>query len=110
MSSKNSAQSLTVTNNPDVVYWLVPRYTDAASDEIMHDAAVRWYDEVSKITAQLGTADPFLYLNHAGYFQKPLCATGLENVDYMKAVATKYDPEQVFQRLVPGGHKLSTDC
>ncbi|KAJ9138014.1 FAD binding domain protein [Coniochaeta hoffmannii] len=92
------------------LYWLIPRYTDASSDAIMHDAAARWYDEVSNITAKLGTADPFLYLNHAGYFQKPLCATGAENVNYMKTVAEKYDPQQVFQRLVPGGHKLSTEC
>ncbi|KAB5515384.1 6-hydroxy-D-nicotine oxidase [Coniochaeta sp. 2T2.1] len=92
------------------VYWLIPRYTDASSDAIMHDAVARWYDEVSNITAKLGTADPFLYLNHAGYFQKPLCATGAENVNYMKTVAEKYDPQQVFQRLVPGGHKLSTEC
>ncbi|KAB5547382.1 6-hydroxy-D-nicotine oxidase [Coniochaeta sp. 2T2.1] len=97
-------------DHDQTLYWLVPRWTDAASDAIMHAAAARWYDRVGEITAKLGTADPFLYLNHAGYFQKPLCGTGADNVDYMKAVAAKYDPQQAFQRLVPGGHKLSTEC
>ena len=71
---------------------------------------VQWVNEVTQITARLGTSAPFLYVNHAGYFQKPLCATGRDNVEFMKGVAKKYDPKGVFQKLVPGGHKLSTGC
>ncbi|KAJ9132960.1 FAD binding domain protein [Coniochaeta hoffmannii] len=97
-------------SHDQTLYWLVPRYTDASSDAIVHAAVVQWVDEVAEITARLGTSDPFLYVNHAGYFQKPLCATGRDNVEFMRAVAGKYDPKGVFQRLVPGGHKLSTEC
>jgi hypothetical protein len=92
------------------VYWLIPRYTDAASDAIVRAAVARWIDRATEITARLGTSDPFLYVSHAAYFQKPLCGTGRDNVEFLKMVARKYDPREVFQRLVPGGHKLSTRC
>jgi hypothetical protein len=76
----------------------------------MQSAAVTWVAQVNNITARLKTSDSFVYLNHAGYFQKPLCATGSENLKYIRGVANKYDPQAVFQRLVPGGHKLVTTC
>jgi hypothetical protein len=31
----------------------------------------------------------------------------VENVEKMKAAAKKYDPSGVFQKLVPGGFKIS---
>jgi hypothetical protein len=92
------------------VYWLVPRWTNASSDAIIQSVVAQWVDQVTEITSRLGTSDPFIYLNEAAYFQKPLCATGPDNVNFLMTVAKKYDPQAVFQRLVPGGHKLSTKC
>ncbi|KAK2592799.1 hypothetical protein QQS21_009503 [Conoideocrella luteorostrata] len=50
---------------------------------------------------------PWLYLNYAHSSQKVLESYGRENVDLIKAVAAKYDPDGVFQRLCPGGFKIS---
>lgn len=47
------------------------------------------------------------YLNFAGKTQNPLATYGEANIRLMKEVAAKYDPEQVFQKLCPGGFKLS---
>jgi hypothetical protein len=33
---------------------------------------------------------------------------GVENLKKIKAAAAKYDPDQVFQKLCPGGFKIST--
>ncbi|KAJ3496559.1 hypothetical protein NLG97_g2572 [Lecanicillium saksenae] len=48
-----------------------------------------------------------VYLNYAGEAQSPLLSYGKENVKVLAQTAKKYDPDGVFQRLVPGGFKLS---
>lgn len=93
-----------------LVWWLVPRWPDAASDPIIHAAVESWVQEVEQVANELSTADPFIYNNHAGYFQKPICGYGAQTVDFLRVVANKYDPGKVFQRVVPGGHKISTEC
>ncbi|KAI5919382.1 FAD-binding domain-containing protein [Camillea tinctor] len=47
-----------------------------------------------------------LYMNYADKTQDVLGSYGAENVERIKQVAAKYDPEQVFQKLCPGGWKI----
>jgi hypothetical protein len=47
------------------------------------------------------------YLNYADPSQDSLSSYGTENIKKMRNVAAKYDPDRVFQRLCPGGYKLS---
>ncbi|KAF6812655.1 6-hydroxy-D-nicotine oxidase [Colletotrichum plurivorum] len=47
------------------------------------------------------------YLGYADGGQDPLSTYGPENIQLLKDVAAKYDPEQVFQKRVPGGFKVS---
>ncbi|OHE96903.1 6-hydroxy-D-nicotine oxidase [Colletotrichum orchidophilum] len=47
------------------------------------------------------------YLGYADGSQDPLSTYGPENIRFLKAVAANYDPEQVFQKKVPGGFKIS---
>ncbi|KAK4214117.1 hypothetical protein QBC37DRAFT_421736 [Rhypophila decipiens] len=46
------------------------------------------------------------YINYADASQDPLRSYGKANVDRLKAVARKYDPQQVFQKLCMGGFKI----
>jgi hypothetical protein len=48
-----------------------------------------------------------LYLNYADKDQDPLTGYGADQVAFMKDVASKYDPNGVYQRLLPGGFKIS---
>ena len=50
---------------------------------------------------------PWVYMNYADKSQQPLASYGIENVKKMKDAAAKYDPGQVFQKLCPGGFKIS---
>ncbi|KAI1436365.1 hypothetical protein GGR50DRAFT_693361 [Xylaria sp. CBS 124048] len=50
---------------------------------------------------------PFLYLNYANPEQAVLESYGKENIEKMRKAAAKYDPNQVFQKLCPGGYKLA---
>ena len=76
----------------------------------MFQAAQTWAEETKKVTESLGTADRFLYQNFAASSQKPFCGYGPENVRFLQEASAKYDPTGVFQKLVPGGFKVSQAC
>ncbi|CZR56975.1 uncharacterized protein PAC_06864 [Phialocephala subalpina] len=61
-------------------------------------------EEISKNN---GTHVPFVYANYASRDQNPLRSYGEENFEKLKAVAKKYDPGEVFQKLQNGGWLLS---
>ena len=50
---------------------------------------------------------PWVYMNYADKSQEPLASYGMENVKKLKNAAVKYDPGEVFQKLCPGGFKIS---
>ncbi|KAH9886126.1 hypothetical protein F4778DRAFT_759092 [Xylariomycetidae sp. FL2044] len=49
----------------------------------------------------------WVYLNYADQTQDVLGSYGTENLEFMRSVARKYDPDEVFQKLCVGGFKLS---
>jgi hypothetical protein len=57
-------------------------------------------------TIEGGNLD-WLHINYANETQDVLGSYGAENVKKMKEVAFKYDPQQIFQNLCPGGFKVS---
>lgn len=67
-----------------------------------------WVQSVKDFAATTENSNlEWVYLNYADKSQNPLASYGVENVSRMKDVAAKYDPNQVFQKLCPGGFKLS---
>lgn len=66
-----------------------------------------WNGEVQEFAQTIpdGLSD-FVYLNYADPSQNPLASYGEDNLKFLKGVAAKYDPKQVFQKLCPGGFKL----
>lgn len=49
---------------------------------------------------------PNRWMNNAAENVDVIGTYGEENVKKLKAVSQKYDSEETFQRLVPGGYKL----
>ena len=67
-----------------------------------------WVQAVKDFAATIENGNlEWIYLNYADKSQDPLASYGVENVKKMRDVAAKYDPEQVFQKLCPGGFKIS---
>jgi hypothetical protein len=67
-----------------------------------------WLQEVRDFAATIEDGNlEWTYLNYADKSQDPLSSYGPENIRKMKDAAAKYDPDQVFQKLVPGGFKIS---
>jgi hypothetical protein len=50
---------------------------------------------------------PWIYMNYADKSQDVLRGYGTPNVKRLKEAAAKYDPQEVFQNLCPGGWKVS---
>ncbi|RMZ66126.1 FAD binding domain containing [Pyrenophora seminiperda CCB06] len=76
-------------------------------DELFQAAGAELVRRVSEYSESIDAANPYLYLNYADITQDPLASYGAEAVKKMKAAARKYDPSGVFQKLVPGGFKVS---
>ncbi|KAL0931572.1 FAD binding domain-containing protein [Colletotrichum truncatum] len=62
--------------------------------------------DIEAYAKETGQNMPYRYLNYAGPDQNPIATYGKESVLFMKDVAAKYDPEEFFQYVVPGGFKL----
>ncbi|KAI4214140.1 MAG: hypothetical protein LQ351_003225 [Letrouitia transgressa] len=81
-------------------------WTNAADDEAIASAAKAVFDKVDQIAEQRGLLHDWIYLNYASEWQDPIASYGRINVLKLQAASSKYDPEGVFQSVMPGGFKL----
>ena len=82
------------------------QYWDDADETLIEGATQKFIDSVNEYTKSTGQFKSFRYMNYAYPTQDVISSYGQENMEYMRRVSRKYDPAQVFQRLVPGGYKL----
>ena len=88
---------------------LNPRWQDQNDDDEMARAARAWVHNIRKSRNEVEasqSAESFEYLPYADDFQHPLRSYGVDSMDFMRHISTKYDPHQVFQELMPGGFKI----
>ena len=62
--------------------------------------------QVKAMAIAVGKFNEYVYLNYALPSQDPISGYGADNKAALKAASAKYDPNGVFQNLVPGGFKL----
>lgn len=82
--------------------WKNPK-DDALFTSIGQDTINR----LSKYAKSIKKDNEYIYLDYAYETQNPLHSYGPDNLNKLRAVAKKYDPKEVFQKLVPGGFKLA---
>jgi len=90
-----------------VMFLAFPSWDSSADDTLFSGAIHSQIDEINAFAASLGKSNPWIYTNYADVSQNPLAAYGAENIAKIKAAAAKYDPTGVFQKLQPGGFKIS---
>ena len=83
------------------------QWSDPADDAKLDAATRKLFAEIAKVTKEEGTDNPYLYLNYAAEWQKPIQGYEEEQVRFLRKVSRDVDPGQVFQRLVKGGFKLN---
>lgn len=89
------------------VYQPYISWQGAEQDALFQQAGADLINRIRAYAESVNKANPYLYLDYADATQDPLAGYGKENVKKMKAAAKKYDPLGVFQKLVPGGFKIS---
>jgi len=89
-----------------VILDLTIQWADAGDDVVVNNAAKGFIAAVTARAKQVGLFNEYIYLNYALESQDPIASYGQDNVGFLRQVSRRYDPKQVFQKLVPGGFKL----
>ncbi|KAL4794109.1 hypothetical protein BDV19DRAFT_399679 [Aspergillus venezuelensis] len=82
-------------------------YTNQSDFAIASALMQDMVEELESSAKQTGTDNQLVYLNYAGFAQDPLGHYPGNSVRFMKDVAERHDPEELFQRRFPGGFKIS---
>jgi FAD/FMN-containing dehydrogenase len=75
-------------------------------DEAVSAFVEKMFGRVVEEGKRRGLHREFIYMNYASARQDVLKGYGKDNYDRLKGVAEKYDPNQVFQKLMPGYFKF----
>lgn len=65
-----------------------------------------WVETLQGFAAEMDGNQEWVYANYADTSQDPIASYGAKNVTFLREVATRYDPDGVFQSRCPGGFKL----
>ena len=93
--------------NSRIVFQLFQSWSDATPEAALQAAAQSVISKIDQYARSIGAGNDFIYLNYARQDQNPLLSYGAANLQKLQAASKKYDPAQVFQRLVPGGYKIA---
>lgn len=107
--NRDNALGLSNVTEPLMLVALEIYWTETEKNDFFHDSVKKVHDAMRKQAEVLGMLHPFIYLNYAASWQKPFDGYGRE-YDRLKGIherlQQKYDPDDVFRNLIPGGHKL----
>ncbi|KAH6855502.1 hypothetical protein B0I37DRAFT_395565 [Chaetomium sp. MPI-CAGE-AT-0009] len=108
-SAAAGGNMLGIDRQPDNgLLWLaVAQVRTAEQERFAYLKIKEWVQAVKAFAASIDGNLEWTYLNYADKSQDPLGSYGVENMRRMQEVAHKYDPNGVFQKLCPGGFKLS---
>ena len=82
-------------------------WDDRSASQAIYAAAETTISQLGRYAQSVHGDTDWLYLNYANKNQDPLAGYGGANVAKLSAASKKYDPDQVFQKRVPGGFKVS---
>jgi hypothetical protein len=87
----------------EVVEWVGSEYDDAVLAWVQNTT-----DAINAATKAAGIYDAFTYMGDAAGFQidEMYAGYGSDNQAKLLDISRKYDPERVFQTLMPGGFKI----
>ena len=82
------------------------QFWEPEDDTIINEATVRYIDRINEYTKSVGQFQRSVYMGYAYPTQPVIEGYGRENVEFLRKVSRKYDPQGLFQKNVPGGFKL----
>lgn len=82
-------------------------WTNANDTARVRKAGLKLLDEIIRAAKKRGTQNRWVDVNHADFTQDPIASFGPENKAFLLGVSRQYDPNQIFQKQVPGGFKIA---
>jgi hypothetical protein len=101
-----NALGLNPAKGPYFVMNMSSKWTNAADDSRILKFFSELIKTIKAYAQDKGVDNEYIYLNYASQFEDPIGSYGAANVQRLVSISKKYDPEQVFQKLQPGGFKL----
>lgn len=89
-----------------VIVDITAAYSKESDDALVKTAMNNLVDNQKALLESGGHLIDFVYLNYADISQGVYSSWGADNVAQLQAVGKKYDPNGVFQHMVPGGYKV----
>ncbi|KAK5625854.1 hypothetical protein RRF57_001570 [Xylaria bambusicola] len=77
-----------------------------SDDQFVFEVLEECITTIESFTKAKKVFDPFIFINDAAPFQRPLQEYGENTFQKLRSTSYKYDPAGVFQSLVPGGFKV----
>jgi len=99
-----NALGLKPADGPIFLMNLSIRWDKIEDDERVLQAAANIIRRFKEGSASMGMTEDYLYMNYASQYQDVIGS--YSDKAFLKTVAKKYDPRQVFQKLQPGYFKL----
>jgi hypothetical protein len=92
----------------NALLWLITGSTESLEQHaIMREKLTAFSATLMEFGEKRKSSVDWQYLNYVDQTQNPLGSYGKENVEFMRQVAEKYDPDSVFQKKVVSGWKIS---
>ncbi|KAJ5736907.1 Bifunctional solanapyrone synthase [Penicillium malachiteum] len=85
---------------------IIVSYSNTADDKIVRKRLKEVFNQHEDILRRGGYFIPWKYLNYADKLQDPIGSYGHDIKCRLQGVSKKYDPNGLFQTIVPGGFKL----
>ena len=104
--SGGNVLGLVDTKKPLMILSMAWPWTSQADDALVVGAMQNIVDKSVATAKKMGLFNKYIYMNYAQPKDQVVATYGADNVRFLKQVSKKYDPDGVFQRLVPGGFKL----
>ncbi|KAJ4341131.1 hypothetical protein N0V95_007295 [Ascochyta clinopodiicola] len=107
-SSRNGGNALGFkpADGPIHIIQLSCSWNNAADDDKVYKVMSDIMRQIKQESIELGVANDWVYMNYASQFQDVIASYGAQSKAKLNAVAEKYDPKAVFQKLQPGYFKL----
>lgn len=81
-------------------------WNSAKDDTMAHDATRQLSEDIKAAATNRDLHLPYIFMNDASHDQAVIAGYGQDNIERLQEVQRNYDPDLVFQKLVPGGFKL----
>lgn len=89
-----------------VIVDMTAAYSNESDDALVEKEMNNIVDKQKAVLKSGGYLIDFVYLNYADISQNVYSTWGADNVAQLQAISRKYDPNGVFQHMVPGGYKV----